>query len=87
MPTRSTDSAAPVTGENRETRKKYLALACACDRVELVLAWRKPARPANLLSGLVSSPWLQIAASALTPLLPRKLRAAAFMYRLWRSRS
>jgi hypothetical protein len=75
----------------RDTRKKYLVLACSLDRVELALAWRKPARPSNPILGsisqLVSGPWWQLARTAIVPFLPRKLRAAAFLYRMWRTRS
>jgi hypothetical protein len=75
----------------RDTRKKYLVLACALDRVELALAWRKPARSSNPILGgfsqLVSGPWWQIARTAIVPFLPRKLRAAALIYRLWRART
>jgi hypothetical protein len=87
MPTRAADLPAQLTNDELDARKKYLVLACACDRVELALAWRpRPNTPLSALSGLVSGPWLQVAAAALTPLLPRKIRAAAFLYRLWRSR-
>ncbi|ATC65533.1 hypothetical protein CMV30_17135 [Nibricoccus aquaticus] len=85
MPPRSPQLPAPLSTEDCESRKKFLALACACDRVELALAWKKPARPQTALGGLVSGPWVPLALSALTPLLPRKLRAAAFLFRLWKS--
>jgi hypothetical protein len=86
MPSRTPELAAPLIPDDRDARKKYLLLACACDRVELALAWRKSSQPAHGLAGLVSNPWVHMATSALTPFLPRKFRAAAFLYRLWRSR-
>lgn len=90
MPERSSELS-PALNEQREARKKFLVLACSLDRVELALAWQRPAKPANpLLGGLssmMSGPWWEVARTAILPLLPKKFRAAAFLYRLWRARS
>jgi hypothetical protein len=70
----------------REERKKFLSLACACDRVELALTWQKASRPLGMMSGIVKNPWLQVATASLTPFLPRKLRLAGLLYRLWKAK-
>jgi hypothetical protein len=72
---------------DREERKRFLVLACACDRVELALALRRPNKPLDVVSGLLSGSWGQVAGRVLTPLLPRKLRFASFLYRLWQNKS
>jgi hypothetical protein len=71
---------------NKEERKKFLVLACACDRVELSLIWRRPARALAGVAGFVSNPWVQAATSVVTPFLPRKFRAASALFSLWKSR-
>ncbi len=90
MPERSSELS-PSLNERREARKKFLVLACSLDRVELALAWQRPAKPANPilggLSGIFSGPWWQVARTVVTPFLPKKIRAAALLYRMWRSRS
>jgi hypothetical protein len=87
MPPRASDATIPLSAAEREVRKKYLALACACDRVELALIWKKRSeQAAGPLGALISNPWISAAASLLTPLLPRKLRVASFLFRLWKRR-
>ena len=90
MPARTSELPVPLTGDARDARKKFLVLACAVDRVELVIAWRKPSRPAIPLLGsvtaILSHPWWKVARTALIPFLPRKIRAAALLYRLWKFR-
>jgi hypothetical protein len=75
-----------LSGPERDARKKYLVLACACDRVELALAWRRPAEASGPFGALLSNPWLKAATTLITPLLPRKLRVANLLFRLWKSR-
>ena len=87
MPTRPAVIVPQLTSSEREARKRFLILACACDRVELALAWRQPSRTMSIMSGIAAAtPWLQTASSFLLPLLPRKFRFATSLYRLWKAR-
>lgn len=74
-------------GVNRAARKKLLELACACDRIEFAVAWRKTTRPAKTTASLLASnPWTEIAITALAPFLPRKLRLLGAVFKLWQAR-
>jgi hypothetical protein len=86
MPPRAFGGAATLSSAERDARKKYLVLACACDRVELALAWKRPAQASGPLGVLMSNPWVQTATTLITPWLPRKLRVANLLFRLWKSR-
>jgi hypothetical protein len=73
----------------REARKKFLVLACACDRVELALIWRENSRSAGAngsWGALLSNPWLGTAVGLIPALLPRRLRVASLLLRMWRAR-
>jgi hypothetical protein len=55
----------------------------------LALIWRRQhrhAEPAGAFSSILSLPWLQAAVGLIPALLPRKLRVASLLYRLWRGR-
>jgi len=88
MPERTVSSpTAPFDRIGRDARKRYLVLACACDRLELALAWRRPSPPPwQSLTRFVSGNWMQFASAAASIFMPRKIRTAAVLYRLFRSR-
>ena len=84
MPARIARShAAP---ETLAARRKFLELACACDRAEFNATWRArdaieppPQPPVNR--------WLSVAGEVAASLLPPKFRVAEMVYRLWRDRA
>jgi hypothetical protein len=81
-----------LSASAREARKKFLVLACACDRVELALIWKKHTRSSAVRPGsgtlatLFSNPWFNTAVGLIPALLPRKLRVASLLLRMWRAR-
>ncbi|MCU0794188.1 MAG: hypothetical protein MUE42_15370 [Opitutaceae bacterium] len=59
--------------------------------MELTLIWRKhtrspPAAAKGTLGTLFSNPWFNTAVGLIPALLPRKLRVASLLLRMWRGR-
>lgn len=66
-----------------EARKRLLLLACTIDRLELASACDRSVHHGPVLRALTQGPWIDLAATALLPLLPRRLRMISAAWRLW----
>ena len=66
-------------------RKKFLELACACDRAEFTSTWRA-AQTVELPPQPTQNRWLGVAGDVAASLLPQKFKLAGLVYRLWRER-
>lgn len=80
MPTRS-DSSGELTPE---ARKHLLLVACTVDRLMLSTIRRRKQAPLDALTQVARMPWLDLALTFGTRLLPRGARRLGSIVRLWR---